>query len=305
MKRILSGLLIFASLMATPAPAAQTLEGQVVCCEDCWAEADRGRVEFGTAEDLSKAAACVAGGDATLLAVREGDGFALYRLEPRAYRLPGKDWLSMIGNHVRITGEVSGKGQEKVVHVDSLDLVKASVAARSVGDVAGKVVDLALSDLSGATQSLAALRGRILIVNFWATYCAPCRTEMPDLVAVQNRYAALGVQVIGAAADTGDSRQAVLQFVRETGINFPVWLGATTADMQRFGLVGALPATVIIGKDGSVVQVIPGVVDRSRLEAQIDAMLAQADASSGDRSERHRASHGPAAHSSEVSSVPS
>src|SRR5688500_4023657 len=82
------------------------LEGQVVCCADCWAEADRTKVTFGTAEDLLKAKSCVEGGDPTLLAVREGDNFTLYRLEPAKFRLPGKNWLEFIGRRVSVTGVV-------------------------------------------------------------------------------------------------------------------------------------------------------------------------------------------------------
>ena len=63
-------------------------------------------------------------------------------------------------------------------------------------------------------------------LNFWATYCIPCRKEMPDLAAIQNEYAALGVQVIGASTDEAADRAKVLQFVRETKINFPIWMGA-------------------------------------------------------------------------------
>ncbi len=82
------------------------------------------------------------------------------------------------------------------------------------------------------------------MLNFWATYCIPCRAEMPDLAAIQNEYAALGVQVVGASTDELKDRAKVLQFVKETKVNFPIWVGATTADMMRFGLGGALPGTV-------------------------------------------------------------
>ena len=113
-----------------------------------------------------------------------------------------------------------------------------------------------------------------MILNFWATYCIPCKTEMPDLAAIQNEYAALGVQVIGASTDDSEDRGKVLQFIRETKINFPIWMGATTADMVRFGLGGALPGTVIIGKDGKVTKVISGVVNQADLRKQIDALVA-------------------------------
>src|SRR5688572_11569552 len=106
-------LLAFAICVISTCPiAAQNrtaFEGQVVCCADCWAEADRTKVAFGTAEDLLKAKSCVEGGDPTLLAVREGDKFTLYRLEPARFRLPGKNWLEFVGKRVAVTGVVQQK----------------------------------------------------------------------------------------------------------------------------------------------------------------------------------------------------
>ncbi|MFY9556292.1 MAG: TlpA disulfide reductase family protein, partial [Blastocatellia bacterium] len=92
---------------------------------------------------------------------------------------------------------------------------------------------------------------------------------------VQNQYAALGVQVIGASADTLDDRARVLQFIRETRLNFPVWLGASAADMERFGLGSVLPGTVVIDRDGRIVAAIVGVVNSRELKKHIEALLAQ------------------------------
>ena len=88
---------------------ATKFEGQVVCCAECWAGADRTKVAFGTAEDLLKAQSCVANGDPTLIAVREGDKFTLYQLEPAKFRLPGKNWLEFVGKRVAVTGTVAEK----------------------------------------------------------------------------------------------------------------------------------------------------------------------------------------------------
>jgi thiol-disulfide isomerase/thioredoxin len=306
MKRIVAGLIVWTAVAtAMNAWAAQILEGQIVCCADCWAEADRAKVEYGTSEDLAKAAACVAGGDPTLLAVRAGSGFELYRLEQGRFEPPGKDWLELVGSRVRVTGRTVDDAKTKSVRVDALEVLTPSIAVRNAGAVIGQRIDLTLKDLSGAQQSLAALAGRIVILNFWATYCAPCRIEMPDLTAIQNAYGALGVQVVGAAADTAEDKPKVLNFVRDTKINFPVWLGASAADMQRFGLTGALPGTVIIGKDGKIAKVMAGAVQQSQLAAQIDAMLAAADATSGAAEPESAESGDEVADSAEVSSVPS
>ena len=169
------------------------LEGQVVCCADCWAEADRTKVEYGTAENLLKAKSCVAGGDPTLLAVREGDKFTLYQLATGKFRLPGENWLEFIGKRIAVTGSLQNRKDTKIVRVDTLEVLGPSLAEREAANVIGKEIDLKLKDLSGVEQSLSSLKGRIVILNFWATYCIPCKTEMPDLSAIQNEYAAQGV----------------------------------------------------------------------------------------------------------------
>ncbi|HET6647791.1 MAG TPA: TlpA disulfide reductase family protein [Pyrinomonadaceae bacterium] len=304
MKRLLVGFgLCFAVVTQVMAQGTAKLEGQVVCCADCWAEADRNKVEFGTAEDLLKAKSCVEGGDPTLLAVREGDRFTLYQLATGKFHLPGKNWLEFVGKRVAVTGAVHSKKEVRIIKVDTLSVLAPSQAERDAANVLGKEVDLKLKDLSGSEQSLSLFKGRIVILNFWATYCIPCKAEMPDLAAIQNEYAALGVQVIGASADEAADRAKVLQFIKETKINFPVWMGATTADMMRFGLGGALPGTVVVGKDGRVAKVISGVVNQSDLKKQLEAMLAAAEATRVGESKKEVAS--AKKRSSEVSSVPS
>jgi peroxiredoxin len=288
MKRITFTLKLLSTLCALAAAivvqaqdvkqANTTLTGQVVCCADCWAEADRTKVEFGTAEDLLKAKSCVEGGDPTLLAVRESDKFTLYQLEQGKFRLPGKNWLEFVGKKVAVEGTIRQSKNAKIIRVDALSVIAPSLAEREAANVLGQEINLTLKDLFGAEASLSQYRGRIVILNFWATYCVPCRAEMPDLAAIQNEYAALGVQVIGASADEAGDRAKVMQFIKETKINFPIWLGATSADMMRFGLGSALPGTVIIGRDGRIAKVISGVVNQPDLKKQVDQLLASAEA---------------------------
>jgi peroxiredoxin len=282
MRGLFKSLLLLAALLGASATAAAQnppvrLEGQVVCCADCWAEADRNVVPYGNAENLLKAKSCVEGGDPTLIAVKEGEKFTLYQLEQGKFKLPGKNWLEFVGKRVAVTGTLRKKKEAGVVRVDAFEVLAASPAEQEAAKALGTEVELTLKDLFGAEQKLSDYRGRIVVLNFWATYCVPCRTEMPDLASVQNEYAALGVQVIGASADEAGDRAKVMQFIKETKLNFPVWMGATTADMMRFGLGAALPGTVVIGRDGKIVKIISGIVKLPELKQQIDSMLASAE----------------------------
>ena len=109
--------------------------------------------------------------------------------------------------------------------------------------------ELVWTDLNGHEQTLEAYRDHIVVLNFWATWCAPCREEMPDLVRIQKRYGKYGVQVIGASADPPSGRASVEEFVRRQKINFPILLGATTEQMQALDVGVVLPATVVIDRD--------------------------------------------------------
>ncbi|MDX6271446.1 MAG: hypothetical protein QOD28_2669 [Acidobacteriota bacterium] len=265
--------------------AAVKLEGQVVCSQ-CWFESDdRAKTPYGTAADLKCAVDCAAKGVDAALAVREGTGnnFKLYLLEDDRFDKGAKDWLAFMGKRVEVAGTVERRGADRksYLKVNALNVVAGgnNAAASSVlqdAKVIGTQVELVLRDLYGTEQRLSALGGRVVVLNFWATYCEPCRKEMPDLAAIQNNYAALGVQVVGASADDPAARSKIMGFIKETKLNFPVWLGATVGDMERFGLAPVLPGTVIIGRDGRVVWHKSGVIKEAEVKKKIDELLAQA-----------------------------
>lgn len=271
-------LLVLAFCRFVPAQGVGAkLEGQIVCCEECWNRADRKTVAYGTPEDLVKAADCVANGDPTLLAVMGGAGkTTFYQLEEGKFKRPGKNWLELVGSRVAITGPSRARRGKQFVRVDELEVLARPEQIAPQPDFVGKEAELVLPDLFGAEQKLSALRGRVVILNFWATYCGPCVKEMPDLAAIQNQYAALGVQVVGATAETMAEQKLVRKFITDLKINFPIWLGATVADMARFGLGPALPGTAIIGRDGKIVAVYRGVISQADLKKQLDTLIAQA-----------------------------
>ncbi len=297
----LSLLLIFPASFYAQKTADIKVAGQIVCCADCWAEADRTKVEYGTAEDLLKSKSCVENGDPTLIAVREGNKFKLYQLEQGEFKLQEKNWLSYIGKKVSVTGTIKNK---KIFVVNTLEITAESLAAREAKAAIGQNVELKLNDLFGIEQNLNQYKGRIVVLNFWATFCIPCREEMPDLAKIQNEYAALGLQVIGASTDEASSRPKVLKFIKETKVNFPIWMGATAADMTRFGLGEALPGTVIIDKSGKIVQVISGIVNVEDMRKQIDSMLELAE-SNVEKTEEPIAQKKIKTEKSKASTVPS
>ena len=292
--------IFIASIAFTAAPVfgqTSSLEGQIVCCEDCWVRADRTKVPYGSKADLENAAECIANGDPTLLAVMDNSGnTTFYQLENGKYKRPGKNWLAFIGQRVRVEGQTRKKQNVNFIKVDSLTVVADAPATEQSPKLDGEP-ELELTDLAGTRQKLSSFRGRIVVLNFWATYCLPCREEMPALSAIQNHYAAYGVQVIGASADFVDAKKDVLKFIKEVKVNFPVWLEASTGDMARFGLGPALPGTAIIDRTGKIVWTSRKPVTEAQLKTQLDALLSQSETKKSVASARTR----PA----DVSSVPS
>jgi thiol-disulfide isomerase/thioredoxin len=162
----------------------------------------------------------------------------------------------------------------------TLGLFLASPAPMRAQDLAPSGVEatLVLQDLEGRKRDLQEFKGSVVVVNFWATWCIPCREEMPIFIRLQERRGAEGVQVIGASADEVGKEHAVGTFVRELGINFPIWIGATTVDMERLGLGTALPATAILDRDGTVATRAAGIIDESGLNRWIDWLLSDRSA---------------------------
>lgn len=134
--------------------------------------------------------------------------------------------------------------------------------------------ELALKDLSGTEQKLSDYRGKVVLLNFWATWCVPCRKEMPSLVALQNEYGPKGLQIIAASIDEPSTRPKIEPFARDSKLNFPVLIGAHVGYMEQFGLDAVLPSTVLIDRDGNIVTRITGIIKEDEIKQQLDALLA-------------------------------
>jgi thiol-disulfide isomerase/thioredoxin len=247
-----------------------TLKGQVVCSQ-CWFESkDRKKTRYGSAADIQCAEDCSGNNIPQALAVEDEKGFTLYILEAGAYKPKGKDFLENVPAVVEVEGTVRTEKDKHFLKVNSLKVLdeKPKLPALVSDDAV-----LALKDLTGADQTLAGLKGRVVVLNFWATWCVPCQKEMADLSAIQNDYAALGVQVVGAAGDAAADSAKVLKFIREFKVNFPVWVNAQNSDMERFGVGTVLPATVIVDKNGKIVWRTIGVIKPDELRKELDKIL--------------------------------
>lgn len=142
----------------------------------------------------------------------------------------------------------------------------AADAAAPRGD-AGRLLGLTLPDLENRPQALAQWRGQVLVVNYWATWCPPCRREMPAFARLARKYADRGVRFVGIAIDDADKVRA---YARATDIPYALLMGdnATldlTAPMGNPTL--ALPFTVVLDRQGGTVFRQPGLVNEAELEA--------------------------------------
>jgi cytochrome c biogenesis protein CcmG/thiol:disulfide interchange protein DsbE len=130
--------------------------------------------------------------------------------------------------------------------------------------------DFALDGLDGKPLSLAGSRGKVILLNFWATWCGPCRAEIPDLIALQHKYEDQ-LQIIGLTVDEDDPSD-VKQVVAESHINYPVAM-ASPEVRQRYGGVAALPTSFVLDTQGRVVQKHEGLRDPVLYETEIRALL--------------------------------
>lgn len=142
--------------------------------------------------------------------------------------------------------------------------------------IKGKVApDFQLKDLDGKTVRLADLRGKAVLLNFWATWCPPCKIEMPWFVDLQKQYGPQGLQIVGVAMDDGDAHDAVAKFAKEMGLNYTVLLGNDKI-ADQYGGVDALPTTYYIARDGKIISRVFGLVSHKEIEDNVRAALGSA-----------------------------
>jgi peroxiredoxin len=131
--------------------------------------------------------------------------------------------------------------------------------------------DFTLESLDGKSMRLSDLRGKAVLLNFWATWCEPCKIEMPWFVELQNEYGSQGLQVVGVAMDDS-SKEEIARFAKEMGVNYPILIGKEAVG-EDYGGVPALPESFFISRDGRIVNRIMGLRGRGEIEDSIKKAL--------------------------------
>jgi thiol-disulfide isomerase/thioredoxin len=128
-----------------------------------------------------------------------------------------------------------------------------------------------LRDVNGRIVRLSDYRGKVVVVNFWATWCPPCRAEMPELVRLQREHAKQGLQIIGITYPP-ENKDRVRRFARSLKVNYPIILG-TRQIKARFSSDETLPLTIVIDRDGKVTDIISGILLREEFDEKIKPLL--------------------------------
>jgi thiol-disulfide isomerase/thioredoxin len=132
-------------------------------------------------------------------------------------------------------------------------------------------LDFTLKDMHGVDVNLSSFKGKVILINFWATWCGPCRAEIPALVELQEQYSD-DLVVLGLSVD--DPAEKLLPYAAEFKMNYPVLVGNGREDVQEaFGPLFGIPVSVIIGRDGIIAKKHSGIATKEQIEREIKTLL--------------------------------
>lgn len=156
-----------------------------------------------------------------------------------------------------------------------------SVSGQSAGSTVGFTcppnakpanLNFTLKDLNGNDVRLAAYKGQVILLDFWATWCGPCKVEIPWFVDLQTRYGKQGLQVLGISVD--DTIEKLKPYAAQFKMNYPVLQGLGRDEvLNAFGPMEGLPTTFVISRDGRICETHTGLSSKSSFETQIKALL--------------------------------
>jgi thiol-disulfide isomerase/thioredoxin len=148
----------------------------------------------------------------------------------------------------------------------------AAADAKAAGKKAP--LDFTLKDMNGVDVKLASFKGKPIIVNFWATWCGPCRAEIPSLVELQTQYGAEGKDVVILGISVDDPIEKLKPYAAQMKMNYPVLVGNGRDDVQdAFGPLWGIPVTVFIDREGRIAKKHSGIASKEQFEQEIKALL--------------------------------
>jgi thiol-disulfide isomerase/thioredoxin len=134
-------------------------------------------------------------------------------------------------------------------------------------------VSLSSKNMNGQPDSLENYRGKIVVLNFWATWCVPCKDEMKLLTAAHQDYADKGVNIIAASLDELKDRKSVDKFIKKQKMTMPVWLGIPPEQSEKITGSPGLPVTLFIDRDGKLMSRVIGQIRANELKERIEWLL--------------------------------
>lgn len=132
--------------------------------------------------------------------------------------------------------------------------------------------DFTLQTSDGKTLKLSNLKGKVVIVDFWATWCPPCRKGIPDLINLKKKYGSKGFEIVGVSVDDENTIKEVVPFIKNYGINYPVVYGNSNVT-QAYGGIRAIPTSFVIDKKGNIVASYEGLMPLSTYEDHLKKLL--------------------------------
>jgi len=132
--------------------------------------------------------------------------------------------------------------------------------------------DMALETLAGEDLNLADQKGKVVLVNFWATWCAPCRKEIPDLIELHSSMESEGLMVVGIALDE-EGRSVVEPYAEKMDINYPIVIDTSRSVESQFESMYGLPTTYVVNPDGNVVKRVLGIFPVDEMKPELQDML--------------------------------
>ena len=157
--------------------------------------------------------------------------------------------------------------------VAGAEAVSAEAGAAECDDEARPApLDFTLADMNGDELNLASLKGQVILLNFWATWCGPCKIEIPAFIELQDEYGDQGFQVLGLSVD--DTPEQIRPFAEDLDVNYPMLVGLDRDDFQEaYGPIWGLPVTYWIDREGTLCKTHMGIASKDELELALKTLL--------------------------------